>query len=396
MMTRTSLALSFIILAAPLQGQATQVQSAGLKPEEIYKSSSPAVVLMEVYGNDGKVAGSGSGFLVSADGKILTNYHVIQHTKQATVRLANEDAYDTVEVIDVDRRKDIALLKIKAVSLPFLKLGHSNSAQIGDKVYALGNPLGVFQNTLSDGILSGIRQMDGYKLFQISAPISHGSSGSPVFNSSGEVIAIVEATLSEGQNLNFAIPIDYASGMLASSQTHPLESVYEPEESEKPADMRATPSDSKALPPPQSVANSGPSPIPSLALQQDAMTYISSKVGIWTKVDAEVELGSPTDRRDGVFRNDVVSDIYKYNLPFSAFGAVELSISRTSGRLIAAYFYYRTNVTWAQVRAKLGKNYKKVKLPKDQPGEGFLYQLGQRQVYILVDSEGIVRNVGVW
>jgi len=394
MLSRSPVASVFLASLTFVFSQALQAQSTALKPEDIYKTSSPSVVLIEVYGSDGKVAGSGSGFLVSSDGKILTNYHVIQHTKQATVRLANEDAYDTVEVIDVDKRKDIALLKIKAVSLPFLKLGHSNSAQVGDKVYALGNPLGVFQNTLSDGILSGIRQMDGYKLFQISAPVSHGSSGSPVFDSSGEVIAIVEATLSGGQNLNFAIPIDYAAGMLSSNQTHPLETFYEPEEPEKATETKAVASDSKTPLSPQ--PPSSPSPTPSQAFQQDTITYISNKMGIWTKPDAETELGPPVDRRDGVFRNEVVSDIYKYNLPFSNFGTVELSISRTTGKLVAAYFYYRTSVSWAQVEAKLGKNYKKVKLPKGQPGEGYLYQFGQRQTYILVDSAGIVRNVGVW
>jgi S1-C subfamily serine protease len=83
----------------------------------------PSVVLIETYGDDGKVSGSGSGFLVSADGQILTNFHIIAHTKRATVRLANEDAYDYVGFLDVDKRKDIALLKIKAVNLPYLRLG---------------------------------------------------------------------------------------------------------------------------------------------------------------------------------------------------------------------------------------------------------------------------------
>lgn len=233
MPTRFFPALALFLIPTLVQGQATQNQPPQVGPGDIYKKSSPSVVLIETYGDDGKVSGAGSGFLVSADGRILTNFHVIAHSKHATVRLANEDAYDSVEVIDVDKRKDIALIKIKAVNQPFVNLGHSHAAQVGDKLYTLGNPLGVFQNTLSDGILSGIRQMDGYKLFQLSAPISLGSSGSPVFNSSGDVIAIVEATMSEGQNLNFAIPIDYAAGMLDSRQTHPLESVYEPEEPRK-------------------------------------------------------------------------------------------------------------------------------------------------------------------
>jgi len=90
---------------------------------DLYKSASPSVVLIEVYNSKGEVSGKGSGFLVSAEGAILTNFHVVEHTKQATVRLANDDAYDTVEVIEVDKRKDIALIKIKGFGLPFLKLG---------------------------------------------------------------------------------------------------------------------------------------------------------------------------------------------------------------------------------------------------------------------------------
>jgi S1-C subfamily serine protease len=110
---------SALVLSAvhPLRGQEKT-------PGDIYKTAGPSVVLIETYGEDGKVSGSGSGFLVSADGRILTNFHVIAHTKRATVRLANEDAYDTVRVLNVDKRKDIALLKIDAVSLPWLKLGH--------------------------------------------------------------------------------------------------------------------------------------------------------------------------------------------------------------------------------------------------------------------------------
>ena len=118
--------------------------------------------------------------------------------------------------------KDIALIKIKAVDLPFLALGKSSAVDVGDTVFSLSTPLGMLQNTLSDGIVSGIRLGDGYKYFQISAPISHGSSGGPIFNSNGEVIGIAVATIEEGQNLNFAVPIDYAKGMLTSTEMRTL------------------------------------------------------------------------------------------------------------------------------------------------------------------------------
>ena len=141
------------ISSAQAASTATQEKTAG----DIYKIAGPSVVLIETYGDDGKVSGSGSGFLVSAEGRILTNFHVIEHTKRATVRLANEDAYDAVHVLAVDKRKDIALLLIDAADLSYLRLGRSESAQIGAKLYTLGTPLGFLQNTLSEGLLSGVR-----------------------------------------------------------------------------------------------------------------------------------------------------------------------------------------------------------------------------------------------
>src|SRR5256885_2198963 len=106
-------------------------QSPQMNARDLYKMASPSVVLIETYSEDNKVNGSGSGFLVGANGEILTNFHVIAHTKRVTVRLANDDAYDEVGVLDSDRRKDIALIKIKAVGLPYLKLGRSSPTQVG-------------------------------------------------------------------------------------------------------------------------------------------------------------------------------------------------------------------------------------------------------------------------
>jgi V8-like Glu-specific endopeptidase len=360
----------------------------GFADHDTYKTYSPTVVLIETYGDDGKASGAGSGFIVSPDGRILTNYHVIAHTKRAIVRLANDDAYDSVEVLEIDKRKDIALIKIKAINQAVVKPGRSSSMQVGDRLYTLGTPLGVFQNTLSDRILSGIRQMDGYKLFQLSAPISHRSSGSPVFNSAGEVIAIVEATIGEGQNLNFAIPIDSALGMLDSRQTRSLESIYEPEEPKSAKEPASSPDPTHAPRVPPAVAS------PASAMKSDPLTYISTGVGIWTREDAEVELGPALDRRDAVFNNSVIGDIFKYKVPYSGFGTIELNINRSSRRLTAAYFYYRNTVTWAEVKQKLGKNYKKQKLANGRPG--FIYQFGNRQFCVIVDSAENIYNVGVW
>jgi hypothetical protein len=94
------------------------------------------------------------------------------------------------------------------------KLGDSESVQVGQKVFVIGNPLGL-QNSLTDGIVSAVRQFDGVRLFQISAPISPGSSGSPVVDLNGDVIAIAVGKWRGGENLNFAIPINYARGLIS-------------------------------------------------------------------------------------------------------------------------------------------------------------------------------------
>jgi S1-C subfamily serine protease len=137
------LLLSVVCLTAQSAETLPQQKTAG----DNYKIAGPSVVLIETYGEDGKVSGSGSGFLITADGRILTNFHVIAHTKRATVRLANEDAYDAVHVLAVDKRKDIALLMIDAANLAYLRLGRSGTAQIGDRLYTMGTPLGFLQNT---------------------------------------------------------------------------------------------------------------------------------------------------------------------------------------------------------------------------------------------------------
>lgn len=378
-------AAAFLVLLSFPASHSAQQQGSIVSAGELYRSASPSVVLIETYGFDGKVSGSGSGFIVSPDGAILTNYHVIAHTKRASVRLANEDAYDDVSVLDLDKRKDIALVKIKAVALPTLRLGHSNAVQIGDKLYALGSPLGgFFQNSLSEGILSGIRQADGYKFFQLSTPVSHGSSGSPVFDARGDVIGIIEASIEEGQNINLAIPIDYAVGMLSSRSPHPLESIYEPEESKS---GESTGADSSAQPA-KTVARTPD------ALRSSPFDYLAGKIGVWTKHDADMEFGDSYSRRDALTGASVTGDIFRYDSPTTTLESVELYFNRESGRLFAAYLYPRNVVSWESVREALGRHYTK---KKGLNGTMFyIYQIQQRARAVLVDSQGNVTNFGIW
>jgi S1-C subfamily serine protease len=163
----------------------------------------------------------GTGFLVDSGGRLLTNHHVIEGAQSIRVKLATGDLYDVVSILAVDERRDIAVLQIPGFSLPALPLGNSDSVRVGAPVILISHPLGL-ENTVTTGIVSGRRQEDdGFQLLQITAPASLGSSGGPVLSRSGEVVGMASSQMQTGQNLNFAVPINYARGLL-SQATAPL------------------------------------------------------------------------------------------------------------------------------------------------------------------------------
>jgi S1-C subfamily serine protease len=150
---------------------------------------------------------SGTGFLVTPAGHFVTNYHVIEHAQDIMAKLKDGREFKVSGSVELNRDLDLAVLKFDATALP-VALGDSDAVRVGQHVFAIGSPMGLEQ-TVSDGIISAIRgDTPDEKLFQITAPISPGSSGGPLFNENGEVIGITFAQLTEGQNLNFAIPIN--------------------------------------------------------------------------------------------------------------------------------------------------------------------------------------------
>lgn len=157
----------------------------------------------------------GSGFVVSSDGMILTNSHVVSGSRTVAIKfIADNRVYSNVNVMKNDTIRDLALLKINdAGNFVPVVLGDSDKVSVGERVIAMGNPQGL-ENTVSDGLVSALRDMNGTKLIQISAPISSGSSGGALFNINGEVIGITSSTFAEGQNLNFAVAINHAKDEL--------------------------------------------------------------------------------------------------------------------------------------------------------------------------------------
>jgi serine protease Do len=161
-----------------------------------------SVVYIEVAFADGKGA-SGSGFIISADGRIVTNHHVIDGAISGEVTLNDKTTFTDIKVLGWDKEGDLAVIKVAGSNLPAVTLGDSDKVVIGEAVVAIGSPLGL-QNTVSSGIVSARRE--GF--LQTTAPISHGSSGGALFNMRGEVIGITSAGMEEGANLGFAIPIN--------------------------------------------------------------------------------------------------------------------------------------------------------------------------------------------
>jgi hypothetical protein len=183
-----------------------------LTAKEIVDRSKPAIVRIEVEGEEG--TGVGTGFIVAAHGHIVTNLHVIHGAHVASVTLLDGKRYPVARVIAIDELHDLAVIAIEAQDLPTLRLGNSDAVSAGDRVFAIGNPQG-FDYTVSDGLISSVRQLDPtLTVLQISAPISQGSSGGPLFNLYGEVIGVATLLYKDGQNLNFGMPSNYVHPLL--------------------------------------------------------------------------------------------------------------------------------------------------------------------------------------
>lgn len=164
-----------------------------------------SIVLILVHDPNGEVISTGSGIMVADGGYILTNDHVVRGGYSYAVRIENDDqVYQTDELIKYNPLLDLALLRIPRRLAPIPIYNGAKALARGQAVAAIGSPLGLF-NSISDGIISGFRTIDGVDMIQFTAPISHGSSGGAVLNMYGEVIGISTAGFDRGQNINLAV-----------------------------------------------------------------------------------------------------------------------------------------------------------------------------------------------
>ncbi len=179
-----------------------------LSYEQLAQLASSVVMIM-IHDTKGKPIGSGSGIMIGRDGYILTNNHVASGGRHYSVRIEEDDqVYQTDEMIKYNSVLDLAVLRIQRKLDP-IPIYHGREKLVrGQKVVAIGSPLGLF-NSVSDGIISGFRVIDGVDMIQFTAPISHGSSGGAVLNLYGEVIGISTAGIDSGQNINLAVGYEY-------------------------------------------------------------------------------------------------------------------------------------------------------------------------------------------
>jgi S1-C subfamily serine protease len=182
--------------------------------QQIAKKAFESTVLLVMEEASGQPVSLGSGFFI-AQGQIASNFHVVEGASRGYAKVVGQKTRYNIEgIIGIDPDRDLVLLKISATNTPPLPIGNSDLIEIGESVYAIGNPQGL-EGTFSQGIVSSIREVGSDKLLQITAPISPGSSGGPVLNSKGEVIGISVAIFKGGQNLNFAIPSNYLKSLLS-------------------------------------------------------------------------------------------------------------------------------------------------------------------------------------
>jgi len=172
----------------------------------IARENLPSVVTLIALDERDQPLALGSGFFVTRDGVIVTNAHVVSGANRVLVRWRGQNGV-ALKLLTFARKYDLVTIQTSFTSTPTVLLADSDTAAAGQDIVVLGSPQGL-EGTVSTGIIGGLRTIAGVRYLQITAPISPGSSGGPVFNAQGRVVAISTATSAKGQNLNFALPVN--------------------------------------------------------------------------------------------------------------------------------------------------------------------------------------------
>lgn len=207
------------IIAVQTNKNATKLENTDDKPIDVTKKRElnarqiadkylRSVVTIITLDESNQPLSIGSGFFINTIGDIVTNFHVLEGGSKAIIKTSSGEVGDILNIIKSDSLLDIVVVRTSIKKSFPLPIGDSDKVHPGEEIIAIGNPAGL-EGTLSKGIVSGVRDSDGVKMIQITSPISPGSSGGPIVNSYGEAIGIATSFLTVGQNLNFAMPINY-------------------------------------------------------------------------------------------------------------------------------------------------------------------------------------------
>jgi len=187
-----------------------------ISKQDLAKIALDSTVIVVINGESEKPIQFGSGFIIDG-GKVVTNHHVVSGGYSGYIQTNNTSTkYKIMGILASDKVNDLVILEVQEHNIPSLPISDSENLTTGDSIYVAGSPLG-YSGTFSEGIISSIRKTEVGTIYQITAPISKGSSGGPVLNNEGVVIGISTATLSEGQNINFASPSFYIKPLIESS-----------------------------------------------------------------------------------------------------------------------------------------------------------------------------------
>jgi len=371
-------------------------QNAAMKsPSEIAREQSKAVVIIEALDERGNVLGQGSGFIVTPNGAVVTNLHVLQDAASLRVKLPGGDAYKTADLVDVDDAKDIAVIKIKGFKLPAATLGDSDKAEVGEAIVAISSPEGLV-NSISTGVISGVRRFDTHRVFQITAPISNGSSGGALFNSSGEVIGVITYLFKSGQNLNFAVPINYARGMIGDQATKTLADLKpsdKPKQNAKPAPSLDSPLAADQIDGQLSGAMRGKlgrSPMEPMFTRPDEALKLFYRLVEGINLITTREVADLTATAAVIKSNDT-DEAEEYSITYLSYNTgLALTFSKPERLLTGVEMLVRWSV--ADLENTFGGKYKKRSVGKDKIFDYGKLQTGHKLIALL-DGNGNVRSV---
>ena len=207
-----------LLLIGPAQTQAPP-SATPLTSDEIIERASPSVALVLVGRSPSHLEAVGSAVVVRENGILLTAHHLVKDAQAVQVRLKSGEVFDDVQLLGVDRRRDVAAIRIAATGLAVLPVANASKAKAGDPVYVVSHAAGLPWSA-SAGIVSAYRLADevpgagsGYRLLQFTASASPGSSGGVVLDHQARALGLVVGTLQGGQNLNFAVPLESILGL---------------------------------------------------------------------------------------------------------------------------------------------------------------------------------------